>query len=75
MNEKFTTSGEFLVEWGQFGTGDGEFDAPEGVELDDAGTVYVVDSGNDRVQQFAGSGNFRNQWGRPGTGNGGSRFR
>jgi hypothetical protein len=34
----------------------GEFDAPEGVAVDSAGDVYVVDFGNHRVEKFDPSG-------------------
>lgn len=34
------------------GTGDGQFDLPEGVAVDTSGNLYVVDFTNDRVQKF-----------------------
>ena len=34
------------------------------------GNVYVVDTGNDRVQKFTGAGAYIDQWGGYGSGNG-----
>ncbi|HEB13509.1 MAG TPA: hypothetical protein ENI13_00850, partial [candidate division CPR3 bacterium] len=40
------------------GEGPGEFDYPEGITVDETGNVYVVDSGNDRIQKFDANGKF-----------------
>jgi DNA-binding beta-propeller fold protein YncE len=43
------------------GTGAGEFGSPQGIAVDSAGDVYVVDLGipsNNRVQKFDSEGNF-----------------
>ncbi|HLF91412.1 MAG TPA: SMP-30/gluconolactonase/LRE family protein, partial [Anaerolineales bacterium] len=55
---------------GSFGSGDGQFGRPEGVEVDTAGNVYVADSGNDRIQKFASDGLYLAQWGSNGNGDG-----
>ena len=51
-----------LVHTGSFGgpgSGGGEFNSPQAVAVDEAtGDVYVVDSGNFRVEKFDSSGNF-----------------
>lgn len=63
------------------GAGDAEYNTPKGIceELGVRGVfeefeednVYVVDSGNDRVQKFDGpAGPFLLKWGTPGAGNG-----
>ena len=44
--------GVFLTKWGTEGTGDGEFDAPSGLDVDSAGNVFVADTLNDRIQVF-----------------------
>ncbi len=74
--QQFTSSGQFVRKWGKAGgpdlsgSGPGEFNAPEGVALDSAGSVYVADTGNARVQKFSAAGAFLRQWGRPGSGDG-----
>jgi DNA-binding beta-propeller fold protein YncE len=35
--------------------------------VDADGNVYVIDSGNNRIQKFDASGNYRAQWGGNGT--------
>ncbi len=50
--QKFDREGNFITQWGGFGTGDGQFNFPYGIAVDAKGSVFVVDSGNMRVQQF-----------------------
>ncbi len=61
---------ELVLKWGRKGSGDGEFYNPSGVAVDDKGYVYVVDSGNYRVQKFTREGKFVAKWGRFGSGEG-----
>ncbi len=35
------------------GTGEGQFDIPEGIDIDSSGNVYVADTHNSRIQKFA----------------------
>ncbi len=51
-----TTDGSVLKKIGQSGNGDGSFHGPEGVCFDSKGNIYVVDSGNYRIQKFDSSG-------------------
>ena len=50
----------------------GQFRSPWGITIDDAGDVYVSDTGNQRIQKFDRDGNFITQWG--GFGNGDGQF-
>lgn len=50
--QRFNSEGNFLSEFGQFGTENGSFNAPWGIALDNQGFVYVADSKNGRVQKF-----------------------
>ena len=50
--EKFDREGNFITQWGGFGNGEGQFNFPYGIAVDARGSVFVVDSGNTRVQQF-----------------------
>jgi DNA-binding beta-propeller fold protein YncE len=52
------------------GSGKGGVVYPRGMAVDPQGNVWVVDSGNDRVQEFDSKGEFVRQFGSPGTGNG-----
>jgi sugar lactone lactonase YvrE len=63
---RFSSSGQGLEAWGGDGAGDGEFDAPLGVESDGRGNVYVADAGNQRIQRFTDSGRYVGQWGQAG---------
>jgi uncharacterized protein YjbI with pentapeptide repeats len=50
--QKFTSAGYFLSKWGSRGSGEGQFNGPNGISVDSDGKVYVADSGNDRIQVF-----------------------
>ncbi|HSA73181.1 MAG TPA: hypothetical protein VLD84_04425 [Nitrososphaeraceae archaeon] len=42
----------FSKKWGTQGSGNGQFNHPIGIAVDSSGRVYVVDTGNNRIQQF-----------------------
>ena len=67
---KFDSSGNCQLGWGSYGTGNGEFNLPAGIAIDDSGNVFVADRHNYRVQMFDSSGNFLAKWGTRGSGNG-----
>jgi len=62
MNESL----KILKTFGSAGSGEGLFHGPQGVCFDPAGRLYVVDSGNHRVQKFDGDGKFILSFGRQG---------
>ena len=75
--QKFDLSGTYITQWGSTGTGNGQFQffggsqGPEGgIAVDGAGSVYVVDNMNHRIQKFSSTGTFITQWGSNGSGNG-----
>ncbi len=57
-------------EWGTRGSGEGQLNSPEGIAISDSGNVFVVDTGNNRVQVFDLTGGFIRAWGTAGSGNG-----
>jgi DNA-binding beta-propeller fold protein YncE len=44
-------------------TGPGQFDSPFGVAVDPDGSIYVADTGNQRIQKLAPTGEPLAQWG------------
>ena len=60
----------FLLTWGASGSGNGKFNGPNGVAVDSSGNVYVVDTGNKRVEKFANTGTYASQLGSFGSGPG-----
>lgn len=59
---KFSSSGQYLLEWGVKGDGPGQFNIPHGIDLDDEGNVYVADRENSRVQVFDPEGKYVKEW-------------
>ena len=59
-------SGELLQTIGTRGSGDGEFNLPLMIDADTQGHIYVVDSGNFRVQHFDHEGKFISSFGKVG---------
>jgi hypothetical protein len=49
-----TNTGTFLTTWGSAGSGDGQFNQPEGIAVDNKnGNVFVADEFNARIQKFS----------------------
>ncbi len=55
-------------EVGLAGSGNGEFSSPTGLAIDATNTLWVVDSGNNRVEGFTLSGEYLTQFGSAGSG-------
>ena len=55
---------------GIFGSGDGQFNFPNGLAVDGSGNVFVAEQNNNRVQKFDGNGTFLTKWGSLGSGDG-----
>ena len=47
---------ELVDQWGTEGSGEGQFNGPSGVAVDQEGNVYVTEWNNHRVQKFSASG-------------------
>ena len=59
---KYDADGTYLMEWGEAGTGPGQFDLVHGLAIDRAHRVYVADRRNNRIQIFTESGQFIEEW-------------
>ena len=55
----YKTNGEFIMERGSEGKGDGQFVFPTGMNTDGTSRVYVCDYGNNRVQVFSKELHFK----------------
>jgi DNA-binding beta-propeller fold protein YncE len=65
----FDQDGNEVDRFGSEGTGNGQFMGDiRGVDIDDAGNVYVSDDGNQRVQVFGAGGAYLYQFGNTATG-------
>ena len=60
----FSTDGEFVRQFGRPGRGPGEFDHITGIDVTDAGQVFVADSNNSRIQVLSTEGQYRWSLGR-----------
>ncbi len=59
---KLSPQGEVISEYGSLGSGDGQFNQPTDVAVDDEGNLYVVDNENTRVQVLDSEGRYLRQW-------------
>ena len=59
---KYTPDGEYLLSWGESGTGPGQFNIVHNIDTDRDGWVYVADRENHRIQVFSPDGEFETQW-------------
>ncbi|MGN6815148.1 MAG: hypothetical protein ACTHK3_03570 [Solirubrobacterales bacterium] len=60
----------YSFSFGTRGSGNGQFIRPSGVAVDSSGNVWVVDTGNGRVEKFNSKGEFLCKFGSGGTGTG-----
>jgi len=62
----------FDSKWGSGGSGVGQFDEPNGIDVSPRPNpkVFVADTQNNRIQQFEPSGTFLTEWGSSGSGDG-----
>jgi hypothetical protein len=58
----FDKTGKFVKEWGELGSGPGQFSIPHAIAADSKGRLYVADRNNARIQVFDASGKFVAQW-------------
>jgi sugar lactone lactonase YvrE len=59
---KFSSDGKFIMQWGEHGSGPGQFEVPHSIGIDSKGRIFVADRGNKRLQIFDQDGKFLDQW-------------
>jgi Glucose / Sorbosone dehydrogenase/NHL repeat len=65
----------YSMSWREAGRADGRLLGPEGIAVDpSSGNVYVVDTGNNRIQVFSSNGTFITRWGNYGSAVQGLRY-
>jgi RHS repeat-associated protein len=60
----------YVSQFGSVGAGNGQFREPVGVAVDAKGNLWVLDSGNSRVEEFNEKGEYVQKFGSEGQGNG-----
>ncbi|MGH2964769.1 MAG: 6-bladed beta-propeller [Solirubrobacterales bacterium] len=66
-----SASFQFVKQWGSAGSGNGQFGGTlGGIATGPDGSVYVADTGNQRIEKFSSTGIFSTKWGKVGIGNG-----
>lgn len=58
----FAPDGTLKFSWGEPGAGNGQFNLPHGIVIDDEQKVYVADRQNNRIQIFDLEGNYLDEW-------------
>jgi YD repeat-containing protein len=66
--QEFTSSGEYVTQFGTAGTGEGQLKEPAAIATDSSGHVWVADTFNNRVEEFSSTGAYMTKWGTAGTG-------
>lgn len=56
--KKLDVSGNCIARWGQAGIHEGQLIGPQGLAIDSSNQLYVVDTGNQRIQVFNMDGQF-----------------
>ncbi len=57
---KFDQHGNFLKDWGSFGSEPGQFNLPHALLIDNEDNIFVADRDNARIQVFDTDGNLKN---------------
>ena len=51
-----------MKQWGSLGTGNGQFNDPYNLAVNNTDYVYVADTYNGRIQVFTPNGDYITQW-------------
>ncbi len=59
---QFSAARKYLRQFGEAGTGQGQFQGIGGIAVNKLGDVYVLDTGNHRIQEFSKEGKYITQF-------------
>jgi DNA-binding beta-propeller fold protein YncE len=59
---KLDSQGNFLMEWGETGSANGQFSDPHALAMDSRGRLFVADRNNNRIQIFTQDGEHLASW-------------
>jgi sugar lactone lactonase YvrE len=59
---KFSADGKFIKQWGERGTGPGQFEVAHSIQIDANDNIFVADRENMRIEIFDTEGNYKNEW-------------
>ncbi|HVW36184.1 MAG TPA: NHL repeat-containing protein [Pirellulales bacterium] len=65
--QKFTSDGQFVLEWGGHGFEPGKFVRPQNMAIDEQDRIWVTDACNHRIQVFDAEGKLLDVWGTQGS--------
>jgi streptogramin lyase len=58
----FTKDGKYVNEWGDLGSGPGQFSIPHAIAINSKDQVFVADRNNARIQVFDTKGKYIEEW-------------
>jgi DNA-binding beta-propeller fold protein YncE len=58
----FDKEGKYVNDWGELGSGPGQFSIPHSIAVDSKGHLYVADRNNVRIQVFNSKGKYLTEW-------------
>ncbi|MCB1670012.1 MAG: 6-bladed beta-propeller [Gammaproteobacteria bacterium] len=58
---KYDPNGKWVMNWGSYGSGQGQFNVVHGIAIDRNDNLYVADYNNERIEVFDTMGNFKRQ--------------
>ncbi|MCG8448353.1 MAG: hypothetical protein MI725_02080 [Pirellulales bacterium] len=64
--QKFSPTGEFLLQWGAHGEELGQFRRPQNLAIDAQDKIWITDACNHRIQVFNTEGELLDHWGSEG---------
>ena len=64
--QKFDNNGNYLIQWGAEGDGEGQFREPFDIAIDRENNIYIADAEKSTIEKFDETGQFLLQWGKAG---------